>query len=124
MRRVQATHRRCSSAFETCQPKSFAYPGKAHNLPEHKAGRLLAHLRIPVSKRPANGEAKAHSSHPERSRCINSWTFRMSSRYTLSSRQRNSDRTGGGSTRFRVFEIVESPDAGYQAHSSTYEMSG
>src|SRR5215211_9028804 len=99
-------------------PRQGAKPARA------QSGPLLAHLRITVSKRPANGDAKAHSSHPERSRCISSWTFRMSSRYTLSSRRRNSDRTGGGSTRFRVFEIVESPDAGYQAHSSTYEMSG
>ena len=103
MRRVQATHRRCSSAFETCQLEPFAYPGKAQNLPEHKAGRLLAHLRIPVSKRPANGDAKAHSSHPERSRCISSWTFRMSSRYTPISCRRTFDCTGGGSARFRVF---------------------
>ena len=70
--RAQATHRRCSSAFETCQLRPFAYPGKAQNLPEHKARPLLAHLRVPVSKRPANGDAKAHSSHPERSRCIRS----------------------------------------------------
>ena len=99
---AQSTHRRCSSASETCQLKPFAYPAKAQYLPEHKARSLLAHLRIPVSKRLANVDAEAHSSHPERSRCIRSWSFRMSSRYTLISCWRTSDCNGGGWTRFRV----------------------
>jgi hypothetical protein len=47
-------------------PRQGAKPARA------QSGPLLAHLRIPVSKRPANGDAKAHSSHPEMSRWISS----------------------------------------------------
>jgi hypothetical protein len=77
-------------------PRQGAKPARA------QSGPLLAHLRILVSKRPANGDAKAHSSHPERSRCISSWTFRISSRYTPISRRRTSGCTAGGATRFLV----------------------
>jgi hypothetical protein len=76
---AQSTHRRCSPAFETCQLKPFAYPGKAQILPEHEAWSFTGPLSVPASKRPADGVAKVHSSHPERSRCMSTWTFRMSS---------------------------------------------
>src|SRR5919107_4176896 len=99
---AQSTHRRCSSAFETCQLTPCAYSGKAQILPEYEAGPFTGPLSVPVSKPPADGVAKVHSSHPERSRCMSSWTFRMSSRYALISCRRTSDCTGGGWVRFRV----------------------
>jgi hypothetical protein len=83
--------------------KTFRVPGQGAKPARAQSRPLLAHLRMPVSKRPANGDAKAHSSHPERSRCISSWTCRMSSRYTPISCRRTFDCTGGGSARFRVF---------------------